>query len=181
MTEPLRVLFVCTANICRSPFLELTARRLSGPGSGVEFSSAGTHGFDSHAMDDVMVATLVEDTSSDFASRRVTGPLLAEADLVLTAEATHRSFILEEFPQHLRKVFTVGQFAAAVEEHPDLRGRGAGRRGRRTSYGGAPRARHRRPLPARGIGCGDGSRHNVANVGCDRPSARSRRLRWLSC
>ena len=52
------MLFVCTANICRSPFLELTARRLSGPGSGVEFSSAGTHGFDSHAMDDVMVATL---------------------------------------------------------------------------------------------------------------------------
>jgi len=114
MTEPLRVLFVCTANICRSPFLELTARRLSGPGSGVEFSSAGTHGFDSHAMDDAMVATLTEDTSSGFASRRLTGPLLAEADLVLTAEATHRSFILEEFPQHLRKVFTVGQFAAAV-------------------------------------------------------------------
>lgn len=123
MPEPLKVLFVCTANICRSPFLELTARRLSGPGSGVEFSSAGTHGFDSHAMDGAMVATLVEDTSSGFASRRLTGAILAEADLVLTAEATHRSFILEEFPQHLRKVFTVGQFAASAEEHPDLAGR----------------------------------------------------------
>ena len=126
----------------------------------MEFSSAGTHGFDSHAMDDVMVATLREDTSSDFASRRLTGPLLAEADLVLTAEAAHRSFILEESPEHLRKVFTVGQFAAAVEDPRPARAR-AGRGGRRTSYGGAPRARHRRPLPARGIGCGDGSRHNV--------------------
>lgn len=123
MPEPLRVLFVCTANICRSPYLELTARSLSGGDAEVVFSSAGTHGFDSHAMDDAMVATLAEDTSADFASRRLTGALLAEADLVLTAEASHRSFILEEFPQHLRKVFTVGQFAAAVEEHPALTGR----------------------------------------------------------
>ena len=123
MAEPLKVLFVCTANICRSPYLELTARALSGADSGVQFSSAGTHGFDSHAMDAAMVATLAEDTSSGFASRRLTGPILAEADLVLTAEATHRSFILEEYPQHLRKVFTVGQFAAAVEDHPDLHGR----------------------------------------------------------
>lgn len=123
MPEPLRVLFVCTANICRSPYLELTARSLSGADSGVAFSSAGTHGFDSHAMDGAMVATLAEDTASGFASRRLTGPILAEADLVLTAEASHRNFILEEFPQHLRKVFTVGQFAAAVEEHPDLTGR----------------------------------------------------------
>ena len=123
MPEPLEVLFVCTANICRSPYLELTARALSGADSGVVFSSAGTHGFDSHAMDDAMVATLADDTSAGFASRRLTGSLLAEADLVLTAEATHRGFILEEHPQHLRKVFTVGQFAAAVEEHPDLTGR----------------------------------------------------------
>jgi protein-tyrosine-phosphatase len=126
MPEPLKVLFVCTANICRSPYLELTARALSGDDSGVRFSSAGTHGFDSHTMDDVMAATLAplaRDTSSGFASRRLTGAILADADLVLTAESAHRSFILEEFPQHLRKVFTVGQFAAAVEEHPDLNGR----------------------------------------------------------
>jgi protein-tyrosine-phosphatase len=157
MPEPLKVLFVCTANICRSPYLELTARALSGADSGVHFSSAGTHGFDSHAMDAAMVATLAEDTSSGFASRRLTGPILAEADLVLTAEATHRSFILEEFPQHLRKVFTVGQFAGAL------------------------RARHRRPLPARGCGRGHRSGHNVENVGCDRSPSRARRLRWLTC
>ena len=31
------------------------------------------------------------------------------------------------------------------------------------------------------IGRSHGSRHNVENVGCDRSSARCRRLRWLSC
>ena len=32
--EPIRVLFVCTANICRSPYLELRARQLLGPDCG---------------------------------------------------------------------------------------------------------------------------------------------------
>ena len=135
MSEPLRVVFVCTANICRSPFLELTARALAGKDSGVEFSSAGTHGFDAQPMNREMVATL-EDVSADgFASRLLTSAILKEADLVLAATATHRSFILDEFPQHFRKVFTVGQFAATVENHPDLTGRAlvAAAAGRRTA------------------------------------------------
>lgn len=123
MSEPLRVVFVCTANICRSPFLELSARALAGEGSRVEFSSAGTHGFDAHPMNADMVATMPEGSTEDFASRRLTPAILQEADLVLTAEASHRTFILDEHPQHFRKVFTVGQFAATVEDHPDLEGR----------------------------------------------------------
>jgi protein-tyrosine-phosphatase len=123
MSEPLQVLFVCTANISRSPFLEISARRLAGDDPDVVFSSAGTHGFDARAMDAGMVPLLPSGTSSDHASRRLTRELLAEADLVLTAEASHRTFILEEFPAHFRKVFTVGQFAATVAEHPGLQGR----------------------------------------------------------
>jgi protein-tyrosine-phosphatase len=123
MSEPLRVLFVCTANISRSPYLELTARRLAGEGADVVFASAGTHGFDAHTMDEAMVPLLPDGALAEHASRRLTRAILEDADLVLTAEATHRSYILEEFPQHVRKVFTVGQFAATVEEHPDLGGR----------------------------------------------------------
>ena len=140
MSEPLRVLFVCTANICRSPFLELTARALAGEDSGVKFSSAGTHGYDAQPMNPEMVATLADTSADDFASRPLTPAILQEADLVLTAEARHRSFILDEFPQHFRKIFTVGQFAATVAEHPDLTGRElvTAAAGRRT----APRPEH---------------------------------------
>ena len=49
--RPLNVLFVCTANICRSPFMEITARELAGQDAPVEFSSAGTHGFREYPMD----------------------------------------------------------------------------------------------------------------------------------
>ncbi len=43
--RPLHVLFVCTANICRSPYMELTARGWRAPPRTIEFTSAGTHGF----------------------------------------------------------------------------------------------------------------------------------------
>ena len=121
--EPLRVLFVCTANICRSPHMELTARALAGADSGVVFTSAGTHGFVDSPMNPEMAGTLDAGAADSFRSRRLDARLLAEADLVLTAEASHRTWILEEHPQLVRKVFTLGQFHAAVDQHPDLRGR----------------------------------------------------------
>ena len=88
-SAPLRVLFVCTANICRSPYLELRARQLLGPDAGVEVSSAGTHGFDASPVSDTMEAEFARwGTEVDgFRSRPATGEMVDEADLVLTAEA----------------------------------------------------------------------------------------------
>lgn len=46
--RPLRILFVCTGNICRSPTAEAVARTrfaAAGLSAQVEFDSAGTHGY----------------------------------------------------------------------------------------------------------------------------------------
>jgi sulfate adenylyltransferase len=124
--DPIRVLFVCTANICRSPYLELRARQLLGPGSGVEVSSAGTHGFDASPVSDTMVAEFARrgtDTGG-FRSRVATGELVDAADLVLTAEAGHRARLLEDRPAAFRKVYTLGQFVASAQQaDPSLHGR----------------------------------------------------------
>ena len=112
--RPLHVLFVCTANICRSPFMELTARSLAEDAATVTFASAGTHGFDARAMDDVMAATLEGVDHGGFRSRPLSRELLEEADLVLTAEAAQRAFILDEHPEMFRKVLTLGQAAEAL-------------------------------------------------------------------
>ncbi|MCW2794747.1 adenylyl-sulfate kinase [Nocardioides sp.] len=113
---PLHVLFVCTANICRSPFMEYFARTLVGPDAEVEFSSAGTHGFRERPMNPPMAATLAKrgGDASGFLSRPLSKDLIERADLVLTAEVSHRSFILDDHPGAFRKVFTLGQFAEAV-------------------------------------------------------------------
>lgn len=119
MSEPLRVLFVCTANICRSPVMELLARDLAGS-SDLHFSSAGTRGYDARPIDADMAATIPAGLGEEFRSRHLTSLLLEESDLVLTAEATHRTHILEEQPQLHRRVFTLGQFATTIELIPDL-------------------------------------------------------------
>ncbi len=114
MTDPLRVLFVCTANICRSPFMELLARDLAP--EGVEFASAGTHGYVDAPMCEEMAAPLAarQISHEGFRSRVLTGDHVEQADLVLTAETTHRRFILDDHPWAFRRVFTLGQFMAAV-------------------------------------------------------------------
>ncbi len=116
-SERLQVLFVCTANISRSPYLELTARARSGAQPGLTFSSAGVHARDDTLVDPGMAVELTARgiASEDFRSRRLTPSLVDEADLILTAEAAHRAAILDEHPIATRKVLTVGQADRALD------------------------------------------------------------------
>ena len=122
MTEPLSVLFLCTANICRSPAMELIARDLAGDAE-VVFSSSGTHAHTGHRMNPVQAATIPHLDVSGFRSRRLKPEMLLGADLVLTAESIHRQHVLDDYPQLHRTLFTLGQFEAAIAEIPDLSGR----------------------------------------------------------
>jgi sulfate adenylyltransferase len=124
MAEPVDVLFVCTANICRSAFAEELVRHKAVPG--IQAGSAGTHGWRDHPVDEHMAHELRERGAdpSGFRSRRLTRPMIDAADVILTAEAAHRTFVLQERPAAMRKVFSLGQFAAAADEvDPALTGR----------------------------------------------------------
>ena len=114
MTEPIKVLFVCTANICRSPFMELLSRDLAPEGAA--YSSAGTRGFTDAPVWEGMAAELADRqiAHEGFRSRVLTGDHVEQADLVLTAETSHRRFILDDLPAAFRRVFTLGQFVEAI-------------------------------------------------------------------
>jgi sulfate adenylyltransferase len=113
--DRLQVLFVCTANISRSPYLELVARSRSG--GEVDFASAGVYARDDTLIDPAMAVELTARgiASEDFRSRRLTGTMIGRADLVLTAEAAHRAVILDEHPVATRKVLTVSQADRALD------------------------------------------------------------------
>ena len=53
-------------------------------------------------------------TRTGSAAARSPGALVDEADLVLTAEAAHRSHVLDERPGASRRTFTLGQLAGLV-------------------------------------------------------------------
>jgi sulfate adenylyltransferase len=119
-----KILFVCTANICRSPSAEALARAEGL--ADVAFSSAGTHARDGDPINADMVAALPATLdTSDFRSRRLTTAMLEDADLVLTMETAQRTFVLDDHPAMFRKVFTLGQLAKALELMPDGLGREA--------------------------------------------------------
>ena len=108
---------MCTANICRSAYAELMTRHVLGASS-VEVASAGTHGYVDHPLDPPMADQLrARGVDPDgFRSRRLTMRMAEQADLVLTAEVTHRQFVLDERPEMFRRVYTLGQLARTLEE-----------------------------------------------------------------
>ena len=120
----MEVLFVCTANICRSAYAEVMARHLAPEGLG--FSSAGVHGLPAAPLEGLMAAEAEARgaVTSGFRSRPLTMAMVDAADLVLTAETRHRRLILEDRPLAMRKAFTFGQFARGLsllaDPTPDL-------------------------------------------------------------
>jgi sulfate adenylyltransferase len=118
----LDVLFVCTANISRSPFAEHVARALlARNGQRVRVASAGTHGWDSHPVDVDMAAELAarDLDHTDFRSRRLLADHVRQSDLVLTMEAAQRTYVLQEWPAAIRRVYTLGQLAQALRSTDD--------------------------------------------------------------
>ncbi|HEV7826123.1 MAG TPA: low molecular weight phosphatase family protein [Mycobacteriales bacterium] len=108
------ILFVCTANICRSPMAErVAAAQLTGPFS---VSSAGTRGHHGDEMHPYAAETLVSlgVAPDGFRARQLDASQVAGADLILTATRKHRSAVVSLDPTSLGRAFTIPQFARLV-------------------------------------------------------------------
>jgi protein-tyrosine phosphatase len=117
----MRLLFVCTGNMCRSPLAErltrVRAERALGDAAGqVQVSSAGTDARPGAAMETRSARALAElgGSAHGFTARELVRGQAEDADLVLTMTRRHRNKVLKGSPRAMRWTFTLAEAAALV-------------------------------------------------------------------
>lgn len=118
------ILFVCTANICRSPMAAgIMRRRISelALADQVEVASAGVYADEGYGASSNAIVTLGGRGINlrEHRSQPITARLLAEADIVLVMEEAHRRSLFHLAPQHLAKVFLLTEMAGGFEDVAD--------------------------------------------------------------
>jgi protein-tyrosine-phosphatase len=111
------ILAICTANICRSPMMEILLRERLDP-QRFEIASAGVRGWVSAPVDSMVVLELARlgHEATGHKSRALDVHHVEQADLVLTAAREHRASVLALSPRALRKTFTLREFAALIQD-----------------------------------------------------------------
>ena len=109
------ILFVCSGNICRSPFAEGLLKKLLKEGglSGISVSSAGMLALTGTAAsyNAIRVASEEGIDISWHKAREITDEMLIDADLILVMENKHRQDILRRFPEVGERALLLRNFA----------------------------------------------------------------------
>ncbi|MFN7966049.1 MAG: low molecular weight protein-tyrosine-phosphatase [Acidobacteriota bacterium] len=122
----MRVLFICSANICRSPVAAAYMRHLCevfGVTS-VEVSSAGILGIEGHPVDPIAarLAKVRGLELSEHRSRGVDAQDLANADEIVVMERRHRAWIAERAPDAVAKTILLRSAGGSSTDLPDPTG-----------------------------------------------------------
>jgi len=122
-----QILAVCTANICRSPFVAALLQdrfRAAGLGDIVRIESAGVRAQPGREIDPVIAAMLTEmdvEMANKYAMPIVESAL-RDADMVLVMEEAHRQALFYRLPEALPKIFLLSELAHRFDEVPDPHG-----------------------------------------------------------
>jgi protein-tyrosine-phosphatase len=116
----MKVLFVCSANRCRSAMAEAIFRRMVSANhdaeNKIEIKSAGTFFRNDGAPAMENAVTVMAERGLDISAHRVqsiTGELVDWAELILTMSAAHKQYIETNFVNSQRKVQLLTEYTGA--------------------------------------------------------------------
>ncbi|HHV37127.1 MAG TPA: protein tyrosine phosphatase [Candidatus Cloacimonetes bacterium] len=106
------VMFVCTANICRSPIAEkLFRQKVEQQELAIDTDSSGLmqggHLISLSSMQLLMARGILE--AQEHVSKQITPEMVDSSWLVLTMEVRQRDILRESYPQHARKILTLNE------------------------------------------------------------------------
>ncbi|APV45159.1 protein-tyrosine-phosphatase [Dehalogenimonas formicexedens] len=121
-----KILFVCYANMCRSPMAEVLYKANMGRRQD-EVQSCGTGAEDGCPASPGSVKAIAryQDNSGrplslrNHKSQALNHPLLKWADLVLTTDIGRSHSVRRFAPEEAYKVFTIGEFVGSGDQVPD--------------------------------------------------------------
>lgn len=121
------ILFVCTANICRSPLAEVIFRQIVAESENADtwrIESAGTWGLDGEpaAAGSRTVAAERGQNLDDHRARTVHRQMIHQFNLILTMEAGHKEALQLEFPEMRSHIFQISEMINQVFDIPDPMG-----------------------------------------------------------
>jgi len=114
--EHFNILFVCTANLCRSQLAELRFRQMLPTHSSIKVASAGTRAVEGARIPEKFRRVFEGFCIDEAVSSRLSSRLLTQADLVLTMTRGQRSEVVQVLPESVNRTYTLPQFVNLAEQ-----------------------------------------------------------------
>ena len=117
----MRVLFVCTANICRSPLAAALFAKSAHAHDASDALAASGGFLEGGRSVHEHVASILEDKGVDVSqkrSQRLSAEVVDPADLILTMTSEHARGVVSQFPRSIAEVYTLRHFGSVVTPRP---------------------------------------------------------------
>lgn len=118
----MKVMFICTGNICRSAMAEGMFRKMTENMDNIEVYSCGVYA-DTGDYATYNAIEAAKEYNADISSHRATNireSKIEEMDLILCATISHKQSVICLYPELNGKVFTMKEYAGIDKEGQDM-------------------------------------------------------------
>ncbi len=113
-----KIMFICTGNICRSAMAEAMLKKMIEGEENIEVCSAGIYA-DTGDIPTQDAIEVMKDYNIDLTKHRATNiqdSEIEKMDLILCATRSHKLAVIQEYPNLKDKVYTIKEYAGFSKE-----------------------------------------------------------------